>query len=391
MRNLSLYMTVFMMTLCGCVAGGTQKALHTDEAEPVYDWMQEIESYKHTLAADHPHHLDSLLSISNEMRELVIDKFGSLPKSQAAKQLASWMVDADGLAMEYDVEADYSPLQAFQERRGNCLSFTILLASLAAEIGVHIDFNEVDVPDTWSMQENRSFILYRHVNGVYKDFRGNTIFDLAIENYHFNYPQRIITKELAAAKLLSNRGIAALANDDFKSAEHHLKLAISMVPNNADLWVNFGVVLKRQGLLDKAEKSYIRGFELDRKHSTAASNLERIYRSLGAPGLAKQYKRLATRLRNKNPYYHYHLSQQRYDAGLLKESRRAINRAKRLYKDPRFYELSSRLYQRDDKLAEAFNELRKAHSLAIDLRARGRYAMKAIRLNQLALDSVESR
>lgn len=391
MRNAGgLGITVFVMTvLCGCVSLDNHNQNVANEPLPI--WMQEIASYRTTLPADHPHLVNSLFSISDEMRETVLSKFGSMPKERAAKRLANWLIDEEGHAMDYDVSADFRPIQAFEKKRGNCLSFTILLASLAAELNIEISFNEVDLPDTWSLQEERRFILYRHVNGLYKGVRGNTIFDLAMENYNFNYPQRVISKELAAAKLLSNKGIAALANKDFAVAEHYLKLAISIVPDNADLWVNYGVVLKRQGFLDKAKQSFIRSFALNPSSSTAASNLERIYRHSGALSLANRYRRLANRLRLKNPYYHFYLSKQYFDDGSLTKSRRAINRAKRLYnKDPRFYELSSRLYQREENLAKAFSELRKAHSLALDIRARGRYAMKAIRLNQLALDSIEN-
>jgi len=365
---------------------------HAESIQELPSWIQQVKSYQQSLAITHPHRIDSLFSLSDSMRETVRNKFGSLPRSVAVKRLANWLVDTDGHAMVYDVDANFPPIQAFQRRRGNCLSFTMLLSSLANELGIVVQYNEVDLPNTWSFEQDKSFVLYRHVNGIYKSARGETIFDLAMQDYDFSYPQRLISKELAAAKLLSNIGIAELGRDDYQSAEHYLKLAVSMGPDSSDLWVNYGVLLKRQGFLAKAEDAFIHSFRLNRTNSTAASNLERLYNAAGKTSLAARYKRVAKRLRQTNPYYHFNLAQNFYDEGLLGRARRSIQRAKKLYNvDPRFYELSSRLYQRENNFALAFDDLRKAHSLAVDARTRGLYAMKALRLNQLAAESVNRR
>lgn len=389
-KTILITLLIVNTALSGCVSINDQQA--GSDSGLIPKWVQQIESYQQRLPSNHPHQLDTLFSLSDTMRETVQTKFGSLPRPVAVKRLARWLIDKDGHAMSYDVTADFSPIQAFEKKRGNCLSFTILLASLAAELNIEIKYNEVDLPNTWSFQKDRSFVLYRHVNGLYRNLNQDLIFDLAIENYDYNYPQRVIEKALAAAKLLSNRGVSALGRDDFAAAQHYLTLAISMAPDNSDLWVNFGVVLKRQGFKLKAEKAFLHSFALNKRNSTAASNLERLYRNAGRVSLANQYQRVSDRLRRTNPYYHFHLAQKYYDSGLLKRSRRAIKRAKKLHPtDPRFYELSSRLYQREDDLAKAFNDLRKAHELAVDIRVRGRYAMKALRLNELAMESAKSR
>ena len=73
--------------------------------------------------------------------------FGSLIRSMVRRYtLAKWMVDPDGLAMQYDIDANFSPVQAYAQKRANCLSFTLLLRALVAELGIEIQINEVDIP-----------------------------------------------------------------------------------------------------------------------------------------------------------------------------------------------------------------------------------------------------
>jgi len=364
---------------------------HVSPSSTETAWMQAARNYSASLEAGHPDQPESLFKISDSMRLKVQTKFAGLSQRRAAQRLATWLISQDGLAMSYDVNANFAPIEAFEQRRGNCLSFTILLSSLAQELGIDIKFNEVDLPDVWDFNEDRNFLLYRHVNGIYHNTRQKIVFDLAIQDYDHSYPQRIITRELAAAKLLSNRGIAALSEDNLVLARHYLKLAISTVPDNSEFWVNYGVILKRGGERQKAEQAFMHGYALGGNRSIAASNLEKLYNHTSSPlyntAKAKKYARLARSARQTNPYYHFEVAKRNLHTGHLRKAHKSIKRAKRLHKtDPRFYELSSRIFQRQYRYSAAFKELRKAHALSLDRGQRGRYALKALRVNQLAVE-----
>ena len=89
------------------------------------EWIVQTLDYKNTLGPKHSDGIESILEISAEMRALVREKFGGYSKSVAAVELAEWLIDDNGYNMQYNVNANYSPTQAFKYKEGNCLSFTI--------------------------------------------------------------------------------------------------------------------------------------------------------------------------------------------------------------------------------------------------------------------------
>ena len=103
-------------------------------AKPV--WVQKVVSYQSSLPLDHPDRNELVLAITPEMKEQVTNRFSLMPKHQAAKEMALWLLDENGHDMVYDVEASLTPVQSFAQRKGNCLSFTLLLAALTRELGI---------------------------------------------------------------------------------------------------------------------------------------------------------------------------------------------------------------------------------------------------------------
>jgi hypothetical protein len=60
-----------------------------------------------------------VLENSHEMREIDTSKLALKTKHQATKELAYWLLDKQGRNMTYDVDASLTPIQAFEQRRGN--------------------------------------------------------------------------------------------------------------------------------------------------------------------------------------------------------------------------------------------------------------------------------
>ena len=348
-------------------------------------WVQKVVNYQQQLTLEHISQIDTVLSVSDEMREVVIARFSNLPRHRAAKELATWLLDKDGLNMRYDVTANLTPKQAYAQRRGNCLSFTMLLSALASEIDVNIEFNAVDIPHTWGMDEQLGMVFYRHVNGVLTTVHTRQIFDLAMDVYYSGYPQRFISRHQALALLLNNRAIDLLGSDQIKRAEHSLKFAISLSPTNADLWVNLGVVMKRKKNLDLAELAFNYAYQLDKYNIPAASNLERLYTEQGLLSKALKFKKQANRAHKTNPYYHFQTALDEYSANRYSNALKSTNQAIQLHsKDPRFYELKSLISQRQHKYNSALKSMKRAYALSEGSEQRIKYANKAVLVSQHA-------
>lgn len=363
------------LTLSACST--TPKTSVSNEPLP-HSWMNEVVSYKEKLNSDHPDQLKSIYAVSDTMRNDVFNRFGDMPKHAAAEKLARWLIDENGYGMTYNLNANFSPIDAYENKQGNCLTFTMLLITLAAELDIEIEYNEVDIPNIWNMNEQGEMMLYRHVNALYTNIKKKSVFDLAIQDFDFGYPQRVISQQLAAAKLLSNRAINSREEKNFSAALHSIFMAISMAPSDSNLWVNLGSVYRSSGDVLRAEQSFQYALSLSQNNPLAASNLERLYRKQGQFEKSEKYARMSKRSRHSNPYFHYEKAKIYYASKNLKAARKAIGRAKQLHEsDPRFYELSSRIAQYQQRYSLAMRDLRTAFKLSVDERSRGRYAYKA--------------
>lgn len=362
-----------LFALLGCAT--------TPQPEINEPWMEEVLNYDAVLGDNHKDSVENLFNVTPEISATVLEKFGKLPDFRAVRKLAMWLIDEDGKGMNYDVEANLIPQQAYLENRGNCLSFTLLLMQLAGEIGIELKVNEVDLPNFWSENEEQDLVFYRHVNAVYRDHRQTQIFDLAMEDYDEGYPQRIIGKRQASALLFSNIGIQKLQQKEVDQALHYLKLAVSMSPKNSDLWINLAAALKRTEHPERAEQAYLRAVSLNDRDSIAASNLERLYRSKGRMNEAKQYKKLAQRARRKNPYIHFRKAQTALKNNDFSTARKSIRRAINLHdEDPQFFALRSVLKQAKEDYIGALRDMERAHNMSRNLEQRGRYANKVDRV-----------
>ncbi|MFT4636412.1 MAG: hypothetical protein ACI854_002125 [Arenicella sp.] len=107
--------------------------------------------------------------------------------------MAQWLIDPNGHKLSYDINANLTPAQAFAQRRGNYLSFTLLLVELTAGLAIELKVNKVDLPDMWGQNLQHDLIFYRHVNAMFKTVCSTQIFDLAMKEYKQGLPQRLIS------------------------------------------------------------------------------------------------------------------------------------------------------------------------------------------------------
>jgi len=360
-----IIISLLLVSIAGCAS--TPKVVDIDSE--LAQWLKGAELYKQKLTADHPDHIDNVLAISAPMREAINVHFADLPSSLIALRMADWLVDnKDGHGMHYNVNSNLTPAEAFEKREGNCLTFTILLTTMAAELGIELLYNEVDLPDVWDQDEEETdarVVLYRHINAITNSTKGQYVFDLAIEDYDASYPQRVIPSEHAIALLHNNKAIEALKKNDLENAMHYLKLAVSNYPDNPDIFINLGAVFKYVGETNLAEESMLYALKLDKNNHLAANKLERWYRLDGQQTKALKYKRLARASRNRNPYYQYARAEDSFKSNDFKAARRYIRRAKYLYdQDSRFFWLSSRVERMLGKHVKALRELVSAYELA---------------------------
>ncbi len=390
LRTGPLLSLFFLIALSGCASTGSSQSSSSDEPSIEQLWVQSIINYKNEIPPDHPDQIDAVFQVSDEMRLEVREQFGGLSKHGAAKAIAYWLLDENGRNMEYDVSANFTPTEAYEMRRGNCLSFTMLLQTLAQELDIEVEYNSVSIPDTWDLNEDLGMVFYRHVNGVVEALGQRQIFDLAMDLYDPGYPQKFVSKNEIMAMWSNNRAISWLEKQDFQQAVHAIKLGVSYDPFNPDLWVNLGVIHKRQGNFKKAEIAFLHAYDINKYSVVAVSNLERLYRQQGMSSKAAGFAKQAERARLSNPYVHYHRALELYEDKKYKKATRAANRAIILHdKDPRFFELKSLIAQQRGDYKKALKALEKAYLASTGSRQRDKYLSKVELVSQNAIEAFE--
>lgn len=333
--------------------------------------------YYSQLPEDHPDKLESFFNIPEAVKADVQRELGHYHKHVRGTKLAQWLMSPKGKNMLYDIDANLTPSQVYSQRRGNCLSFTLLLIQLANELDLELRINQVDLPDMWGQSVNQDLVFYRHVNAFHKTSRNTYIFDIALQNYKPGYPQRLLSNKQGAALLFSNVGLQFMQKNDYDSALHYLKMSASLYPNNADMWINLGAVFKRRLNWQLAEISYLKAFSLDDSSRLAASNLDRLYRHIGQNKKALKYAKLAKIARLKNPYLRFNNAKTAFQEKRFRRASSEIRNAIKLHNDdPQFFELSSRIKQSQANYIAALKDLETAYKLSNNSDERKRYANK---------------
>ncbi|MBV8062475.1 MAG: hypothetical protein JOY51_02720 [Nevskia sp.] len=329
----------------------------------------------------------TLMRVSPEMHRFAVDatigKFGTSRKVEA---LVDGLAEGrgHGLHLAYDASATLTAQQAFEQRRANCLSYTLLFVALARDVGIPVDFNDVQIPPIWDLGDNRTSLLYRHLNvrvemapPLYQ------VVDVSGDEYDPSFTQHQISDEEAEAQYYNNRAMELLLQQRRPESLRYELRALQLAPKAPYLWINLAVVYLRDDRVRAARIAVDRGLALDRSSQLGYETAAQVYTALHQDELARRYQQLAQEFLDRNPYYHYQLALaalDRHDERLAyDETRRAIELRQ---EEPRFFFLLALLDDRRGEPAEAYDSMRTVLQLTRDPSQQERYRSKFARLKE---------
>ena len=204
--------------------------------------------------------------------------------------------------------------ETFRDRRGNCLSFTNMFIAMARHLGLNAQFQEVEIPPDWSM-DGQSFVLSQHVNaylelGPYS----RKVVDFNIEDFKTSYEMRQISDQRALAHYFNNIGVEQMLDGMHGKALANFRRSIESDVEFAAVWINLGVLYRRESKPVYAEAAFLKALDVDSKNMVAMSNLSNLYKAQGEMTLSELYQQRVNKHRMQNPYYRYMLAQKSYDA-----------------------------------------------------------------------------
>jgi tetratricopeptide (TPR) repeat protein len=256
-----------------------------------------------------------VLAVSPEMRAFLdanVDRKGS--DSLKLHQLSAAIMDAGRFGLQYD-ETTRTAAETFRTRRGNCLSFSNMFVALARDVGLRVQFQEVEVPPDWTLDQD-AFVLNRHVNVfVELDAFGARVVDFNIRDFKASYEMRRISDRRALAHFYNNIGVERMLADDAASALACFRKAVAHSDGAfCPAWTNLGTLYLRNGHTAHALAAYQRALDASRGDLVALSDLARLYELLGDRERAAAYQKKVVYHRLLNPYYRYDLARQAFEA-----------------------------------------------------------------------------
>lgn len=263
--------------------------------------------------------------------------------------------DAGGYGITYSAYVTEPPIITFQQRRANCLSFTLLYVALARSVGLNAKVNEVEIPPTWDMRNRKDVVFLRHVNvkvplptdSINVLQRDDVVIDLEMSRYRANYRQHEISDTLASAQFYSNRAMEYLDAGNFTDAFLNLRKSINLNNQQSYVWSNLGALYGRKKLLYEAGLAYLHALELNPDDLTVMNNLSYYYNQIGNKEKAQKFAHLAQRYRESNPFYKYNLALSAFEQKEYEQSLQLVLQAiEREKSDLRFYELAATLYDK---------------------------------------------
>jgi len=298
-----------------------------------------------------------VLALSPEMRTFIavhVDRRGS--DALKLHQLVTAIMDPRTFGVTYDEVT----------RRGNCLSFSNMFVAMARDVGLNVEFQEVDVPPDWTVDKD-TFVFNRHIDVfVNLGADGTRVVDFNIADFKASYEMRTISDAMALAQFYNNVGVERMLAGDRAAAVACFRTAITDAGSGfSSAWTNLGTLYLRNGHPAHAEAAYLQALDVNDSDLVAMSDLAHLYEREGDLERAAAYRKKVARHRWLNPYYRFELARRAYAAQHYDEAIAHLKYATRERpKEDRFWHLLGLCYLGKGDLTAARRWLSKAEEVA---------------------------
>ncbi|MBW8192855.1 hypothetical protein K0504_17595 [Neiella marina] len=384
MRELTIILLVWL-SLVACSS--------TSNQAPVVSLSQlNLPQPEHHLGAEIPS-LRQIFTLPDSAKKLLDDQFSryAIDQDRVLDEFRHWMSSPEGFYVEYDNQTTFTVTQTFEERAGNCLSYSILTHAFADYLNLKAYFLEPDVPLFWQMQETFETIG-DHIN-VYvrlpydrEKVFGPTGFIIDFsENDRFKYAKRYeLSKEDIVGSFYHNRAAEALAQGDLPLAYSFAFHALNNKPQASKSYSLIGIVLRRMGNVELAEQAYNIGMQLDSMDPVLLNNLVYFYRSEERHYDALLLDLRLEQIQLESPFVIARSAEESFKDGSYKESLKQYNRAiRRADYIHNFYFGKARALLQLGEYDEAMEALMKAQELSTTREQNSKYGGKIAALNRL--------
>lgn len=291
-----------------------------------------------------PENPRELLAVDEPMRRFFAARVAkNFSDGETLRQIVAVILDPEGLGFTYEAVGTYDARETFRRRRGNCQGFSFLVVAVARELGLKVQFQDLEAHQRWN-RFDRFLAAIRHTNVYMTSYYGNRyVVDLRpdLGQASFVSKRYIVNDNRAFAHFYSTAGFFRLVEGDQAGALRLMQLGTEVDPRSAIAWSNLGNLHLQRGEPALARSCFEKALRLDGRMEEALTGLVRVLR-LGGPAeqeLADQHERRVQAYRERNPYYAYQLGSQARARGDMAGAEQRLRQAIRLKGDePLFLE-----------------------------------------------------
>ena len=256
---------------------------------------------------------DDLFAMSPEMKQYLNTTIAPVARAKGSQQgLFEALYSKGQLKLEYDSARTRNAAEAFAARSGNCLSLVIMTAAFAKEMGLPVTYQSAFLDESWGRSGDIHFFI-GHVNvtlGPHQTRLNNSTnllvrqdeTDLTID---FLLPRelrgtntRVIEERTIVAMYMNNRAAEAFTVGHVDDAYWWARAAVAQDPKFTSAYNTLGVIYKRHGNLQEAQRVLAYALEREPKNTHVMSNLVLVLNELGRGAEAKA---LSSKLEHLDP------------------------------------------------------------------------------------------
>jgi Flp pilus assembly protein TadD len=314
----------------------------------------------------------NILALNERARKILDERIIHIRSPKKRLEALLDLMHTNGILSESDDKhLTKTASETLESGTGNCLSFSSAFVAMARYANLDARFQDIPTYPNWDRHGDLLF-FNRHVSAIV-DINLNTKFEIDFHNRgnlpyrKEDQPDQSIRDQRVFSQYYNNLGSLHFASGNMGDAFRYFVKAIEEDPGLSYVWSNLGSVYARNNQEDAAERAYQRALAINNYEYTAMSNLVRLYTGQGRTEEADIYRQRVRWFRNKNPYYHYAVSEKTYDEGQYTQTVKHLKDA--IYRkedEHQFHFALARAYLKLGKNRKAEKSIEKARSYSPD-------------------------
>ena len=324
---------VLFAGFCGLMLGGCAST-PVAKVAPDALWQDVAFDYQPALVTETR---ESIFALDPELvQSLRSGESMSLPTRVRLERLLARLYTREGIMLSYTSGHTTGAMQTWRNKRGDCLSLTILAYSAAKALQIDAHMQDVPVPNVVDRRDGLDFVnshVNVFINNVSEISLNGTLYGAGGFVIDFE-PQpgsrragNWLTENAILARYYNNRATEFMVAKDRARAYAYYRAAIAVAPDYAPAYSNLAHLYAGQGLPGNAEQLLLHAIALDGPSYAPLRAMQQLLASQGRRLEAQRYADLLKRRQDEDPYHWFGLGLVALNNGHYGQAISALERA----------------------------------------------------------------